>query len=71
MGGVELLKRQDEPGFAPQGKSISRYRLKNIARAYSWWVAKGCCSLTVFKVFHSHRTTFGPYADEVNSRSTF
>ena len=21
-----------------------------MARAYSWWVAKGCCSLAIFKV---------------------
>jgi len=71
VGGIELLKRQDEPGFAPQGKSISRYRSKNIARVYSWWVAKDCCSLTIFKVLHSRCTTFGPRADEVNSLSTF
>jgi len=49
VGGVELLKRQDEPGFSSQGKSISRCRLKNTARAYSWWVAKDCCNLTIFK----------------------
>lgn len=50
VGGAELLKRQEELGFSSQGKSISHYRLKNVARAYSWWVAKDCCSLTIFKV---------------------
>ena len=50
VGGVELLKRQDELGFSSQGKSINRFRLRNTARAYSWWVAKDCCSLTIFKV---------------------
>jgi nucleolar MIF4G domain-containing protein 1 len=54
VGGVELLKRQDELGFSSQGKSISRSRLKNTARAYSWWVAKDCCSLTIFKVIVPH-----------------
>lgn len=49
VGGVELLKRQDEPRFL-QGGSMSRPKLKNIARAYSWWVAKDCCNLTIFKV---------------------
>ena len=71
VGGIELLKRQDEPGFAPQGKLISRHRLENIARAYSWWAAKDCCSLTIFKVFNPHCTTSVPPADEVNSLSTF
>lgn len=50
MGGVELLKRQDELGVSSQAKNISGSRLKNIARAYSWWVAKGCCGLTILKV---------------------
>lgn len=50
VGGIELLRRQDELGFPSQGKSISRSRLKNTARAYSWWVAKDCCSLSIFKV---------------------
>ncbi|KAF9648687.1 hypothetical protein BDM02DRAFT_3155622 [Thelephora ganbajun] len=49
VGGVELLKHQDELAFSSQGRSISHHRLKNTARAYSWWVAKGCCSLTIFK----------------------
>ena len=71
VGGIELLKRQDEPGFAPQGESISRYRLKNTARAYSWWIAKDCCSLTIFKVFHPHRTTLELHADGIDSLSTF
>jgi nucleolar MIF4G domain-containing protein 1 len=50
VGGVELLKRQEELGFPSQGKSISNCRLKNTARAYSWWVAKDCCNLSIFKV---------------------
>jgi len=49
VGGAELLKRQDELGFSSQGKRISRSRSKNIARAYSWWVAKDCCSLAIFR----------------------
>lgn len=53
VGGVELLKRQEELGFPSHGKSISHYRLKNTARAYSWWVAKDCCSLSIFKVIHT------------------
>lgn len=50
VGGVELLKRQDELGSSSEGKPINRSRLRNTAKAYSWWVAKDCCSLTIFKV---------------------
>ena len=53
VGGIELLKRQEELGFPSQGKAISHYRLKNTARAYSWWVAKDCCSLPIFKVIRA------------------
>lgn len=59
MGGVELLKRQDELGFSSQGKHISGSRLKNMARAYSWWVAKDCCSLAIFKVSALFARTVG------------
>ena len=51
VGGAELLKRQEELGFSSRGRFVDYCRLKNIARAYSWWVAKGCCSLSIFKVF--------------------
>ena len=50
-GGMELLKRQEELGLSPQGNSVSHCRSNNTARAYSWWVAKDCCNLTIFKVF--------------------
>jgi len=52
VGGVELLKHRKELGFSSQGSSVSNRRLRNTARAYSWWVAKDCCSLTIFKVIH-------------------
>lgn len=52
VGGVELLKRQEDLGFSPQGKSINHCRVENTARAYSWWIAKDCCSLVIFKVIH-------------------
>ena len=51
VGGVELLKRQDELEFSSRGELINWCRLRNTARAYSWWIAKDCCSLTIFKVF--------------------
>jgi len=52
VGGVELIKHREELGFSSQGRSISHCRLRNTARAYSWWVAKDCCSLAIFKVIH-------------------
>lgn len=50
VGGVELLKRRDELVISSQTKPISRSRMENVARAYSWWVARDCCSLAIFKV---------------------
>lgn len=70
VGGVEMLKRQDEPRFSSQGKLMTRSRIKNTARAYSWWVAKGCCSLTIFKVSFSGNTTRRSYIYMVDSLST-
>jgi hypothetical protein len=50
VGGIELLRRQDELGLSSQGKAVDRSRMRNTARAYSWWVAKDCCSLSILKV---------------------
>ncbi|KAF8896428.1 armadillo-type protein [Infundibulicybe gibba] len=50
VGGVELIKNLkdgDEDGF--NVKSISSARLRNVANAYSWWIAKDCISLSVLK----------------------
>lgn len=50
VGGAEILKNlseDDRAGF--NVKSISSSRMRNVARAYGWWLAKDCCTLAVLK----------------------
>ncbi|KAG7089478.1 hypothetical protein E1B28_011160 [Marasmius oreades] len=48
VGGMEVIKNlKDEHGF--DVKSISPSRMKNVAKAYAWWIAKDCVSLLVLK----------------------
>ncbi|OJT11465.1 Suppressor of glycerol defect protein 1 [Trametes pubescens] len=50
VGGAEILKNlseDDRAGF--NVKSISPSRMRNVARAYGWWLAKDCCTLAVLK----------------------
>lgn len=50
VGGAEILKNlseDDRAGF--NVKRISPARLRNVARAYGWWLAKDCCTLAVLK----------------------
>ena len=49
MGGAEVLKNIKEvDGF--EVKNISGTRIANVAKAYGWWIAKDCCTLTILKV---------------------
>lgn len=50
IGGAEVLKnvKDDNDGF-DLGK-ISDMRMRNVARAYAWWVAKDCVTLAILKV---------------------
>ena len=47
VGGTEVLKnvKGSEDGF-----EASSAKMNNVANAYAWWVAKGCVTLSVFKV---------------------
>ncbi|GJE88610.1 MIF4G and MA3 domain-containing protein [Phanerochaete sordida] len=49
VGGAEVLKniRDDAVGF--DLKKISDTRMRNVARAYAWWLAKDCCTLAILK----------------------
>ncbi|KAH9917843.1 uncharacterized protein B0H18DRAFT_687168 [Fomitopsis serialis] len=48
VGGAEVIKNLGEDaGF--DVKSISSTRLRNVARAYGWWIAKDCCTLAILK----------------------
>jgi nucleolar MIF4G domain-containing protein 1 len=50
VGGEEVIKnlKDDYDGFDIKG--VSTVRLKNIAKAYAWWIAKDCTSLVILKV---------------------
>ncbi|TFY60458.1 hypothetical protein EVJ58_g5148 [Rhodofomes roseus] len=48
VGGAEVIKNLGEDaGF--DVKSISSTRLRNVARAYGWWIAKDCCTFAILK----------------------
>ncbi|KAJ7455339.1 hypothetical protein B0H11DRAFT_252563 [Mycena galericulata] len=48
VGGAEIIKNlKDDEGF--DVKSISSTRMKNIAKAYAWWIAKDCVTLGILK----------------------
>ncbi|CCM01388.1 uncharacterized protein FIBRA_03439 [Fibroporia radiculosa] len=48
VGGAELIKNLGEDGGFGV-KNISSTRMKNVARAYGWWIAKNCCTLAILK----------------------
>lgn len=47
---MEVLKslKGDEDGF--EVKDVSSNKMRNVANAYAWWVAKDCVALSIFKV---------------------
>ncbi|KAJ7170843.1 hypothetical protein C8R43DRAFT_981266 [Mycena crocata] len=48
VGGAEVIKNlKDDEGF--DIKSISSTRVKNVAKAYAWWIAKDCVTLGILK----------------------
>ncbi|PSS19945.1 hypothetical protein PHLCEN_2v3118 [Hermanssonia centrifuga] len=50
VGGMEVLKNlQDGDVAGFDIEKISSSRMRNVARAYAWWLAKDCCTLAIFK----------------------
>ncbi|RPD60072.1 MIF4G-domain-containing protein [Lentinus tigrinus ALCF2SS1-7] len=50
VGGAEILKNLSEDERAGFNvKSISSTRMRNVARAFGWWIAKDCCTLAILK----------------------
>lgn len=48
VGGAEVIKNlKENDGF--DAKNISGTRMANMAKAYGWWIAKDCCTLTILK----------------------
>ncbi|KAF9073465.1 hypothetical protein BDP27DRAFT_1318955 [Rhodocollybia butyracea] len=48
VGGAEVIKSLHDGGDF-EIKSISSTRIKNLAKAYAWWIAKGSITLAVLK----------------------
>ncbi|KAI0001466.1 armadillo-type protein [Russula compacta] len=47
VGGAEVLKNLQ--GNEDGAKNISSTKMRNVADAYAWWVAKDCVTLSMFK----------------------
>ncbi|KAF5382190.1 hypothetical protein D9615_004440 [Tricholomella constricta] len=49
VGGAQVIKnlKDDDDGF--DVKSISTTRMRNVAKAYGWWIAKDCVTLAILK----------------------
>jgi nucleolar MIF4G domain-containing protein 1 len=58
VGGAEVLKNMKGSEDSFEVKDISSTKMNNIANAYAWWVAKGCVTLSVFKVSSLCMPTF-------------
>ena len=60
VGGAAVTKNIEEVDF--EGKSVSETRLRNVAKAYAWWIAKDAVTIQILKVripiFHSQ----GPFS---------
>lgn len=52
VGGVEVIKNLNDGGNVEtfDVKSISSTRMRNVAKAYAWWIAKDSVTLSVLKV---------------------
>lgn len=49
-----LKNLKDDAHVSFELDKISSARVRNVARAYAWWLAKDCCTLSILKVgFHS------------------
>ncbi|KAF8969183.1 hypothetical protein BDZ97DRAFT_1754792 [Flammula alnicola] len=48
VGGAAVMKNIDEDDDFDV-KSISESRMRNVARAYAWWIAKDCVTLLILK----------------------
>ncbi|KAF9223784.1 ARM repeat-containing protein [Gyrodon lividus] len=49
VGGAEVIKNLKDEDGRFEVKNISSSRMKNVAKAYGWWISKDCSSLTILK----------------------
>lgn len=52
VGGAEVLKNLKDNGEGFEAREISSAKMRNVANAYAWWVAKDCIALSIFKASH-------------------
>jgi nucleolar MIF4G domain-containing protein 1 len=50
VGGTALVQSLQDNGNVGETKSVPAAKIHNVARAYAWWVAKGCTTLSILKV---------------------
>lgn len=50
VGGVETVKNVQDDGTGFDLKKISNSRMRNVAKAYAWWIAKDTVNLSILKV---------------------
>lgn len=53
VGGAEVVKNVKDEDDQFGAKTISKVRLRNVARAFGWWIAKNSVTLTILKVCSS------------------
>src|ERR1700733_9545217 len=51
VGGSEVIKNTKDDGVAFDTGRISLTRIRNVAKAYAWWIAKDSLILGILKVF--------------------
>ncbi|GLB40326.1 putative protein with domain in DAP-5, eIF4G, MA-3 and other proteins [Lyophyllum shimeji] len=49
VGGAELIKNIKDDDYGFDVKNVSTTRLRNVAKAYGWWIAKDCVTLAILK----------------------
>ncbi|EIW83932.1 ARM repeat-containing protein [Coniophora puteana RWD-64-598 SS2] len=49
VGGAEVIKNITDDGGAFDGENVSPTRIRNVAKAYAWWIARDCCTLMILK----------------------
>jgi hypothetical protein len=72
VGGAEVVKnlRDDEDDSLGSGKKITERKMRNLARAYAWCVAKGYLTLVILKVSWHNFAGRQESTNESGSRST-
>jgi len=49
VGGAEVLRNLKDDGEGFEARDISLTKMRNVANAYAWWVAKDCVAVSIFK----------------------